>query len=874
MKCSYKIRYASFILLTGFFYFLLSISNAAASVIDAPHNETNAISCGTCHSYSLWWQFSPIYQNPTEYTLRSDTVCHQCHGDAGSLPLKNPHSSAAMDLMHNPVLGDWSTKCVDCHDPHIQGQLDWLTSDPANAANLYLATGTITAGSIQVNTNPDGTKSTTFDYTGANAKDNWLDPALWSVKTTNTRGLILVISSGAINDPDAINSTYEVNDVDLSSTIISFEGAFDGTGTIHVQGAIPLSFNAEDTNFGMIFGQLIKQEINTDNYGLKAVKFFDGTIVDSPARTGGFVELDSGVYNGICQVCHYYTKYYNADGFSPDPTDPNYPDGLRIAPVQPLHNSDTNCISCHKTMQGFVPINADHTFISKTGTTCANCHDDEDIVIGTHNGGCHLCHSGYPPELVSPFPSPKWPTIPVGTPLPGNCIDCHAGINNDFTSHPNANDHTDQVTSSTNCTLACHFHKGKDVISEIHAGVPATDPCIKCHNLSGPAPYTGDGFLISYASAGPGSCITCHGSAVTSPAIHPDALSHSGQVLETGTGFCSRCHTTGPSSDPVHDVHNGNCGSCHMTANGYALKSLAVIGPATCTECHGSDFMVHTLSNFNSYDHETFGAITMDSACAECHVEADPADLVSSLHGTNGCATCHQSDGYIIGSIPVDARTGHGLNDTGNPANTCVSCHTDKASHPSDTDHVALGHIVPVASCVTCHIGDVNSWVHNTSVASHCDRCHTSLHTDQVRVMRPGVIPNADCIECHTSIHQEYLNQGVTGHTSTISFTSHPRNKIIIGSHDGQVDGDKPATRSCQICHDGDPVWDVHYWMTTPPQPPIPLTCGNCHGGGPEGTLTGSAAGKGTGKLPGPTTFIYCVDCHIDPIYLDEALHQ
>ncbi|MDA8159403.1 MAG: hypothetical protein M0T76_01580, partial [Desulfobacteraceae bacterium] len=66
-----------------------------ASVIDAPHNDTNGISCTTCHTYSLWWQYSPA--SPTSTPDKATVVvalCSTCHGAGGSAPQVLTHSSA------------------------------------------------------------------------------------------------------------------------------------------------------------------------------------------------------------------------------------------------------------------------------------------------------------------------------------------------------------------------------------------------------------------------------------------------------------------------------------------------------------------------------------------------------------------------------------------------------------------------------------------------------------------------------------------------------------------------------------------------------------------------------------------------------------
>ncbi len=49
---------------------------ATAAVFDAPHNDTNNIGCSRCHSYSVWWQYSPGQSN---CALRAEAVPAKAH---------------------------------------------------------------------------------------------------------------------------------------------------------------------------------------------------------------------------------------------------------------------------------------------------------------------------------------------------------------------------------------------------------------------------------------------------------------------------------------------------------------------------------------------------------------------------------------------------------------------------------------------------------------------------------------------------------------------------------------------------------------------------------------------------------------------------
>jgi len=236
------------------------------SVIDAPHNETRGISCGDCHSYSLWWQNSPaVVSTSPSYADITNAICAKCHAHA-------THASI--------VPGGFSVKCVDCHSAHDQAQVGWRGSD---ANDLYLVKGTIN-GSFVVNGG-----QTTFAYSLSSAPpDEWRDPATWGKKNNllPPRGLILIVdTANAANTCEVVSAT---------------------AATITIKGGInPASIG---TSFGLIYGQMIKKAITTPMQVKKDVKFFN------PKKPGGgYTDSDTPV-TGICQVCHISTTYWTSDG--------------------------------------------------------------------------------------------------------------------------------------------------------------------------------------------------------------------------------------------------------------------------------------------------------------------------------------------------------------------------------------------------------------------------------------------------------------------------------------------------------------------------------------------------------------------------------
>ena len=577
----------------------LSAGAVGASVIDAPHNETNNIKCGQCHAYSLWWTYSPAASsaNPP-YNVIADAVCDTCHGPGKAQFNKVTHSSANMGGDHS-VAGPWERKCVDCHNPHFQEQLsylpgapDYTAADLAQAGGVYLAQGTMSA----ITDNGDGT--TTFAYADLLTDPAWADMSLWTEKSGNAgRGLLVALSY------ETAEKTYEIAAVDPVAMTITVQS-----------GAEPIPAAYENAHFGVTYGQLVKagikvwDSLDPQTVTEKTVKFFD-------SKNNGFVDTDlsddGGVATGVCQVCHYNTLHYNQNG----------QENVAGDPIS--HYVGYTCTDCHNTSLGFKPEYIDHnTFIFRTGAagqpTCGNgavgCHipdDFPDVVSDIHKRACVKCHNGSPPVLYDtydgdkiangPNDPPNWPTANVSdpdiTPNNGYCWDCHGSY---FDFHQNKTDHSadsrtglPQVVGRDNCTIACHFHDKKDVVTGVHdkAGAGGTASCEKCHDLAVGGQLRDASTVTLAQQITPGDCATCHTTIGSGVFNHPGAMDHSGQVVFEVPPNVSPCYGTNGchSGDPAYGVHAANtCSTCHDSQGGlYGTAKFYTDGTvATCGTCH------------------------------------------------------------------------------------------------------------------------------------------------------------------------------------------------------------------------------------------------------------------------------------------------
>jgi len=242
---------------------------------NAPHNQTNDITCVDCHAQPF-----PGTVDSIEYKQAiQDSCLSTCHTENEV----KPHAGASFV----PPAGIWEQYCTDCHEPHFQMQLSYLGT---NADDLLLATGMIgPASSFRVD---ESTKTTTFSYSDLVADANWNDPTTWNKKNDNqtyNNGLIL------IRDTISPKDSYEVETADGST--ITLKGFMDPV--------------AAGGTFGLIYGQLMKSNVNG-----RDVKFFD-----PKTENFGFINIDG---SGICQVCHTDTAYFQNDGSLQDHPTPTY----------------------------------------------------------------------------------------------------------------------------------------------------------------------------------------------------------------------------------------------------------------------------------------------------------------------------------------------------------------------------------------------------------------------------------------------------------------------------------------------------------------------------------------------------------------------
>ncbi len=580
-------------IVTSIVFFSFNIS--FASLPHAPHDLAHSVSCESCHSDVL------------PATDRS-AICETCH-DGVIAPAAATHSSTVI----NGNYTNWGQECLDCHDPHLQTQLISF-ADPA----FYLATGTITNGTIVDNGN--GTSS--FAYTSASYKPGWdpvADNADWGAKTNTDRGLILVVTK-LVDTTEVPDQTFEIT----SAT---------GT-TVTVNGLLASTLGGR--SFGVMYGQLLKSEINTPSSGIRAVKLFD--------PNGDFVDEVGLPPEGICQVCHTQTAYWKSDGSGP------------------LHPNDGNqkCAECHLHSEGFKP-------------SCEICHGYPPAYEnGNPKANSHLAHDAY------------------------NCSYCHFGTTNngytitDPTKHDNGA-YDLQAGNGENFSYVFDASGGTCNNISCHGGTNATwgDPttvsCLACHLV---AQDNGDGVPVGGRRAVVGefpagnahahygavlddnSCQVCHDQATHSDGnvdlFDPDGGSNYSFVQKEDltsdpdlSNFCMNCHDANGAARlaaPLNPFGNGNTPPNTAERFSGTLQWNEWYGDF-CFGSEGSNRPVNSHHDISDSD-QTFSGAKLE--CLNCHgahtsalsqPTADPFNTDSAWNGTvNGfCLSCHNG-----GANPLD----------------------------------------------------------------------------------------------------------------------------------------------------------------------------------------------------------------------------
>lgn len=456
----------------------------------------------------------------------------------------------------------------------------------------------------------------------------------------------------------------------------------------------------------------------------------------------------------------------------------------------------TECVSCHVdtwtvTHTGATGLLHTEGRVGATTGSCDTCHgaptpgtsDARDAqttpYIGTGEvhgtASCATCHTGANNGGLKTGPLTHAETVAKGT-----CTTCHT--NADWTSVHSAATVSHNITTTPLCATTCH--SSASMVAVVH-----NNNCANCHNLSTGARVNGAANAASKlgttnvgdatvnGGAG-GACADCH---VAYFPLHK--WTHSFTV----TPACSGCHGNPTSSGSgrtaktapytgTGEVHATiSCGGCHNLATDGTKISLAIgkLNTASCSDCHGAVWQtIHAAATVN---HGTVVNGT-DAACNVCHATNTVAGsnarklgttspymaASGDIHYTNGCATCHNSDGSMRSSGLTKAdRVGTGGNCTYCHANTSTWTTIHTAAAIDHTAEVALG----VSICGDCHTATAGNPTvpvnaSDNKVHDSCVTCHEATGSLKTFAVADTHNPNwiaampangGDCAACHGS---------------------------------------------------------------------------------------------------------------------------
>jgi len=739
---------------------------ASATVLDAPHN---LISCSTCHSYSLWWQYSPTSQSQDpDHTAIVDAVCMTCHNGGSGIPAVATHAST---VMNSNLHGIWGVGCTSCHNPHYQEQLHWVGSTSVP----YLVTGvisgltydesaglsTISYGEATENLNwpPEGSQSTDVD---------WGNKSLANAG----RGLILV------QDRTKTLNTFSILSATASQIVV--QGALDPNSIdpSYVNPQTKIRNSATCNTFGLIYGQLIKKAIaNRD------VKFFD--------PNGGFVVGGAGA-TGICQVCHTRTAHFTNSGELPAAADSH------------TGRETGNCTTCHKHNAGFKGTGHDNTSFAWAGN-CASCHDPNHTVLSiaseVHGRSCGLCHI----DLAGGGPRKDGDTANGmdGSAVDGtnasSCVDCHLNkllLTGGGIHHQSLHGYA----AAGDCTQ-CHIDEAGRLAAPHAVMVTADDSCSSCH---GATAGTARGMPVSATDNKiHDACTTCH---ETSGALRP--AYGKATAMPMGGGRCTNCHGsyfTGHSHSHTFDTV-ASCQTCHSAVSAPFEASGQVHGALGCQTCHSAARGIlvgsaagktagATCQTCHPDKHDTDLAhdkrVVVDR-CAACHAIATAAEI-DALH--NDCATCHGYAGIKLDPAMVASAIAAGKGASGRAIN-CQTCHVG-----NDTDAQmlvgALHHKAPLAqsnTCVACHPA-----VDHSVMVAATPACTAVCHPGTAGTAGGMTVSPTD-----GTIHDSCRTCHVFGGVYRGRLVDFTNQKGVIGSGklpEAGTIGGKDGGGACTVCH-------------------------------------------------------------------------
>ncbi len=297
-------------------------------------------------------------------------------------------------------------------------------------------------------------------------------------------------------------------------------------------------------------------------------------------------------------------------------------------------------------------------------------------------------------------------------------------------------------------------------------------------------------------------------------------------------GSCTLCH-----GEDAHGMADA-CSECHapvaeqIAGTAGFHGTLAGVDARDCARCHGE----HAGEEFALVSERSFALAGFPAREAYDHEELD--FLLQGRHTALGCKDCHANADVVVlargerrfGGLAQGCQSCHEDAHEGRIARACAECHGQE--HPfdlvasfrhdsfeSDCAHAAV-------SCVQCHApgsahdSELLASANPPDCARSCAECHLSPHTEPFLAaadVLADVPAGQSCAACHSERHGSFRGHSADSapalHAASGFALDAPHNALACEACHLGIEGDEarfalhvPARTQdeCRACH-GDP---------------------------------------------------------------------
>ena len=264
---------------------------------------------------------------------------------------------------------------------------------------------------------------------------------------------------------------------------------------------------------------------------------------------------------------------------------------------------------------------------------------------------------------------------------------------------------------------------------------------------------------------------------------------------------------------------------------------------ATCLGCHGDKSMGEKYVDAGKFSHSVHG----DNGCASCHTDVDVNDHPGKPVAPVDCASCHDkaSRTYLNSTHGRSRKAGNYR------AASCASCHS-KHEILKVTDPKAPVRRENLAkTCGQCHsevVVNLEASVHGQATAAGiteaptCIDCHSDHAIESLRTASPMKISEQVCSRCHGDARMNEKFDLPTNRVSTFFESFHG-----MSAKEGSKKG-----ADCSSCHGYHLVLAASDPRSSINKANLVRTCGKCHPNANENFSNGTIhISKGKGTDPG-----------------------